>query len=118
MDLQKLRRHWDRFAAKDPMWAILTSPGTEGGRWDRAAFARSGTEHIAGLVQYLDEIGIGLPQRRQRALDFGCGIGRLTVPLANYFDRVDGVDISELMLSRASALNPAPERIAYHHNAS
>jgi ubiquinone/menaquinone biosynthesis C-methylase UbiE len=116
MDLKKLRRHWDRFARKDPMWAILTSPGTEGGKWDREAFLRSGDEHVAGLVRYLDGIGLGLPARRERALDFGCGIGRLTLPLASHFRHVDGIDISELMLRQAAELNGIPDRVTYHHN--
>ena len=116
MDLKRLRRHWDRFAERDPMWAILTSPGMEGGRWDRAAFLRSGTQHVDELVEYLKQARIGLPVRRERALDFGCGIGRLTVPLASLFHHVDGVDISEVMLRQAQELNPLPDRVSYHHN--
>ncbi len=41
-----------------------------------------------------------------RALDFGCGVGRLMEPLAQAGIAVDGVDISERMLGFAQA-NPA-----------
>ncbi|MDQ2699827.1 MAG: class I SAM-dependent methyltransferase, partial [Actinomycetota bacterium] len=39
---------------------------------------------------------------RRRALDFGCGVGRLTFALANEFERVDGVDISAPMIEKAA----------------
>lgn len=41
-----------------------------------------------------------------RALDFGCGVGRLMQPLAEAGFRVDGADISRRMLDLAAA-NPA-----------
>ena len=43
--------------------------------------------------------------RRGSALDFGCGVGRLALPLATEagFAHVDGVDVSVSMLMEASA---------------
>ena len=43
----------------------------------------------------------GLPWRAERAMDFGCGVGRLVVPLAKRFTQVAGVDIAEGMLAEA-----------------
>ena len=40
---------------------------------------------------------------RKAALDFGCGVGRLTIPFAAYFDRLVGVDISPTMLEKLGA---------------
>jgi trans-aconitate methyltransferase len=34
-------------------------------------------------------------------VDFGCGVGRLTVPLAQRFERVIGVDISPAMIAES-----------------
>jgi ubiquinone/menaquinone biosynthesis C-methylase UbiE len=39
------------------------------------------------------------------ALDFGCGVGRLTRAFGHYFEQVIGVDISECMIARAKKLN-------------
>jgi 2-polyprenyl-3-methyl-5-hydroxy-6-metoxy-1,4-benzoquinol methylase len=39
--------------------------------------------------------------RKGRALDFGCGIGRVTKALTRHFKHVDGVDISGEMISMA-----------------
>ena len=55
-------------------------------------------------------------RQRRRALDFGCGIGRLTVALADYYDEVVGVDIAHSMVEQARQRNPAPDRIRYEHN--
>jgi ubiquinone/menaquinone biosynthesis C-methylase UbiE len=58
-----------------------------------------------------------LPHRhRRRALDFGCGIGRLTIALADHYDEVVGVDVAISMVKQARDRNPAPHRIRYEHN--
>lgn len=40
---------------------------------------------------------------RQKALDLGCGTGRLSIILSPFFDKVDAFDISQSMLERAIA---------------
>jgi SAM-dependent methyltransferase len=44
------------------------------------------------------------PPSTALAVDIGCGLGRMCVPLADRFDRVVGVDISQEMASRARRL--------------
>ena len=51
-----------------------------------------------------------------RALDFGCGAGRLTQGLARHFERVTGVDISPRMVALARA-HCADERVRFAENA-
>ena len=46
-----------------------------------------------------------LPARREQALDFGCGVGRLTRALSHYFRECYGVDIAESMIDKARELN-------------
>ncbi|MEZ0334809.1 MAG: methyltransferase domain-containing protein [Gemmatimonadales bacterium] len=43
------------------------------------------------------------PFRRNIALDFGCGVWRLTRPLSERFQHVIGVDISSSMLDEAAS---------------
>ena len=43
--------------------------------------------------------------RRERALDFGCGVGRLSRPLAERFRECVALDISEGMVKLARELN-------------
>jgi SAM-dependent methyltransferase len=49
--------------------------------------------------------GHNLPAERRRALDFGCGVGRLSRALASHFDEVLGLDLSAPMVARARELN-------------
>jgi len=51
--------------------------------------------------------------RRGSALDFGCGVGRLTQALAPHFDRVVGVDVSPAMHDLATRLNQSPQKVSY-----
>jgi SAM-dependent methyltransferase len=54
--------------------------------------------------------------RPGRALDFGCGVGRLTQALAGKFSECDGVDIAPSMIARANELNRFGNRCRYHVN--
>jgi SAM-dependent methyltransferase len=114
-DLRTLQKSWDEAGQADPLWAILTAPGKEGGRWDLEEFFVSGREEISAALQYV--ASLGLPSLRGRALDFGCGVGRLTQALAEHFDEADGVDIAPSMVEQARELNRHGDRCRYHVNA-
>jgi len=51
------------------------------------------------------------PERRRRALDFGCGPGRMIPRMAKFFDQVDGVDIAPRLLADARAVVPASTQL-------
>jgi SAM-dependent methyltransferase len=95
------RRDWSDLGELDPMWAIASTPDKRFGGWDEAAFAQSGERKAAGLLRRLEDLGV--PERRGRALDFGCGLGRLSLPLAAAFEAVLGVDIAPSMVQGAEA---------------
>jgi SAM-dependent methyltransferase len=111
MDFDRLRRNWENLGKHDPMWAILTQPGTEGGKWDEAAFFQTGVDYVAWLGSWLGLHRIEVP--KGDALDFGCGIGRLTQALASHFTTVTGVDISAPMIELARTKNRCGERVRY-----
>ncbi len=81
------------------MWAVLTNATRRHGKWDPPEFFATGERDIAALMGQAAELG--LPRERRTALDFGCGVGRLTRPLASHFERAIGVDISEPMITQA-----------------
>jgi ubiquinone/menaquinone biosynthesis C-methylase UbiE len=64
----------------------------------------------------MDSLGQGFP--RGRALDFGCGVGRLTQPLADHYEEVVGVDIAPSMIELAENLNRRGDRCSYVLNES
>ena len=99
------QRDWEDLGDLDPCWAILAFPERRFGRWDLDEFFRSGEEEIARLGADMERLGY--PARRARALDFGCGVGRLTRALALHFQHCDGVDVSAPMIAAARKLNAA-----------
>ena len=103
MDLKELQRNWDILGKEDPLWAIITWADKRGNKWDLAEFLASGDQEIAEVMQYLS--GLNLDCVRHQALDFGCGVGRLTQPLARHFTKVTGIDIAPSMIARAQALD-------------
>lgn len=93
--------NWKLWGERDPYYAVLAEDRY---RRDsigdaREAFFASGRHYIDDTVERLERHfgAIG----RARALDFGCGVGRLTIPLASHFAAVTGVDISPAMLDEA-----------------
>ena len=56
----------------------------------------------------------GVSLRHRRALDFGCGVGRVSQALARHFRSVDGVDIAPSMVAAADRFNRRPRRCRYH----
>jgi SAM-dependent methyltransferase len=99
--LSKHKRDWDDLGRVDPLWAVLTSPERRYGKWNLEEFFASGTSEIDRVMQQAEQLG--LPGQRRAALDFGCGVGRLTRALARHFDRCVGEDISDSMISQARA---------------
>lgn len=96
-------RSWQRLGAIDPYYAVITVPEYHRGNLDAQTmekFFATGEEHVARLLavvrKHLD------PEfKPQRVLDFGCGVGRLIIPLAKLSKAVVGIDISEQMLDEA-----------------
>ena len=114
MNLEEINKNWTLLGEQDPMWAILSDPEKRGNRWQRDEFFETGKQWIKQLFDRLHKTGISVS--RGKALDFGCGVGRLTQALAEYFESVDGVDIASSMINSAQQLNRFPDRVTYHLN--
>lgn len=92
---------WDALGERDPFWAALTGTRQQPSHWDAASFYASGEREVAALLARLDQHGIRLHYRR--AIDVGCGPGRITHALAQRFAVALGVDVSRTMLRVARA---------------
>jgi SAM-dependent methyltransferase len=116
MRLGRLRDDWERLGAEDPLWAVYVAPGTRGGRWDVERFFALGRREVSAALGELDRLG--LRPGRRRALDFGCGVGRLSQALAEHVDEVVGVDIAASMLAEARRLDRSGGRCQFVLNES
>jgi trans-aconitate methyltransferase len=95
---------WEYYGSHDPYYGVLSAPEfrTEHMTEDaRTRFFKSGIEDIDQCVAHA-EAAFG-PLRFDTALDYGCGVGRLSRPLSDRFANVISVDISESMLTTARA---------------
>ncbi len=93
---------WDYYGKHDPYYGVLSHEEFRGGTLDAAArekFFASGVGVVEGFLTAA-EAAFG-PIRKGVALDYGCGVGRLTRPLSERFQQVIGVDISSAMLEEA-----------------
>ena len=114
--LENLRSTWSTLGEDDPLWAILSDPDKRGGRWDEAAFFAAGEDEVAAVDAICASLGV--PAARRLALDFGCGVGRLSRALAGRYAAVVGVDIAPSMLAQARALHAHIANVRFVENAT
>jgi SAM-dependent methyltransferase len=93
---------WERYGEVDPYFGVITNSKYHS--WvltdqARDEFFRSGEEHVQRILKILREINPGFSPNR--AIDFGCGVGRVALPLARESASVLGVDVAAGMLSEA-----------------
>lgn len=95
---------WKSFGDTDPYFGVLADDRFKSDKIDAAAlddFFASGVEHVDKVLAVANDMFGFVP--RGNALDFGCGVGRLTNAMAAHFEAVIGLDISPGMLTRARA---------------
>jgi SAM-dependent methyltransferase len=97
------QRIWTDFGNRDPLWYVLSTRGRRGGGWSVEEFFQTGKRSVDLALGRLGELSI--PINYGVALDFGCGVGRLTQALADHFAQVYGVDVSPSMISNAERYN-------------
>jgi SAM-dependent methyltransferase len=93
-------RDWERWGAKSPYFGVLSVQRFSEARFDeeaRAEFFESGEAHVRSLFAVIDRRE-GRVWRPRIAVDLGCGVGRLAIPLARSSDKVIAVDVSPSML--------------------
>jgi SAM-dependent methyltransferase len=105
---------WNDLATLDPLWAIMSDAHRKHRGWDVDAFFATGRREVAELM---DEAAThGAPERREAALDFGCGVGRTAQALAARFERCVGVDVSEEMVRLGRELNQGVPNLEFVHS--
>ena len=98
-------REWERWGATDPYFGVLSEEKyrtTALTAERREEFFQTGRAYVARLF---DTVRLRLdPDFAPRtALEFGCGVGRLAIPLAAAVEKVVAADVAPSMLDAARA---------------
>jgi SAM-dependent methyltransferase len=94
-------REWEEWGRKDPYFGVLIKRRYRADliSENKKEFFLSGEKHIANAIATVEK-RYGAIAKNQ-CLDFGCGVGRLIIPLSSRFRQVVGLDISPSMLKEA-----------------
>jgi len=108
--------HWTELGRRNPFGAVLATSGEQSPAREIDDFFATGREDVARLIVHLARVAPMV--RRRAALDFGCGVGRLTRALADHFERVVGIDVAPSMIAQARAMNREYARCNFRVNRS
>lgn len=95
-------KDWEKLGELDPYFGVLSSDDFRGRSLDAdrlEKFYHSGEVHVREVFKIAQQQFSFMPHGK--ALDFGCGVGRLTCGMAPHFAEVFGLDISPGMLAKA-----------------
>ena len=100
--LARITAAWRRFGEREPYWSVLTRDDylCQNIEKNLDAFYASGEDAVVDTLACLARNQIDVAGIR-RAIDYGCGVGRLTLPLAERFPTVTGIDVSERHIAHA-----------------
>jgi SAM-dependent methyltransferase len=112
MSLSSTDKQWEQWGKKNPYFGVLgveSSSLTEKETFEK--FFESGRQHISEVLSHLHASGATFGNEAS-ALDFGCGVGRLLLPLSEKFSHVSGIDISPAMLELARRNLPTQNNVS------
>ena len=93
--MDRIAHEWRKFGETEPHWSVLTSEQFVAANIAENIDRFYASGH-ADLPRFFNPLArAGLPAERfGKVLDFGCGVGRLSLALATRADQVLGVDVS------------------------
>jgi 2-polyprenyl-3-methyl-5-hydroxy-6-metoxy-1,4-benzoquinol methylase len=95
----KTAKQWQYLGETQPHWSVLTNDSyfQENFHSNRDAFYASGQIELNQFDATLARANI-LSDGFKRCVELGCGVGRVTIPLAQSFEQVVALDISQAHL--------------------
>ena len=92
-----MREDWNQRAKEDASYYVAFGRREQ----DDEEFFASGDEIRLGFEAELKRMPAGANRRAWRALEIGCGPGRLLRPMSRHFGEIHGVDVSDEMIALA-----------------
>lgn len=94
---------WEEWGRREPYFGVITQAKFRRAELSNEAlteFFESGVRHVDYVLQAIRQ-HVDPAFLPASALDFGCGVGRVVIPLAAVAGRVTGADVSPSMLAEA-----------------
>ena len=104
--VEQMRREWNQRAREDAHYYVAFGRRKQ----DPEEFFATGADVVRALEAELKRL-----PRRKRALEIGCGPGRLLRPISRHFEEIHGVDVADEMIDRARANLAAVPHAHVHH---
>ena len=102
-------RFWDERAREQALYFVDNTIDYQDPDVER--FWTGGEQTVRGI---LDQLGVEV-RAADALVEIGCGVGRLTRPLAERAAHVTAIDVSGEMLARARELNPQLDNVRWLH---
>jgi ubiquinone/menaquinone biosynthesis C-methylase UbiE len=108
--IETMRAEWNQRASEDAHYYVAFGRREQ----DDEEFFATGADVVRALETELKRL-----RHTRRALEIGCGPGRLMRPMARHFEEIHGIDISDEMIVRARRnLSATPNALPCHAQAS
>jgi SAM-dependent methyltransferase len=93
----RMREEWNERAREDAHYFVAFGRREQ----DDDEFFATADDLVRELESELKRLPAGVPVASRRALEIGCGPGRLLRPMSRHFGEIHGVDVSDEMIARA-----------------
>jgi 2-polyprenyl-3-methyl-5-hydroxy-6-metoxy-1,4-benzoquinol methylase len=106
-------KDWQKWGEQAPYFGVLSSADFNKSNLsdvNRTEFFRTGEEHVDEIFAKIRRHVAG-EFNPLRSIDFGCGVGRLVIPLSRRCAEVTGIDVADSMLAEAR-VNCSSENIS------
>lgn len=112
---ERMRAEWNERAREDAHYFVAFGRRDQ----DDEEFFATAADLVRELESELKRLPGDVPVSSRRALEIGCGPGRLMRPLSRHFGEIHGIDVSDEMIERARRkLAGIPHAQAHHASGS
>src|SRR2546423_6720862 len=94
---EQMRAEWNERARRDANYYVAFGRRDQ----DDGEFFDTASDVVRALEAELKRLPADVPPQSRRALEIGCGPGRLLRPMSRHFGEIHGVDVSDEMIRRA-----------------
>ncbi|MDR2479867.1 MAG: class I SAM-dependent methyltransferase, partial [Treponema sp.] len=113
-----IETEWSKYGNDEAYWSVLVSEQflkLNLNTRNVAAFYDTGRDTVRQIEMTLRRCGEWDTMCKDTCLEYGCGVGRVTLPLAGIFDSVTGLDISHghIALAEERAANLGVKNISF-----